>query len=94
MDNDLLCLHRFSPYHAFFQSNRLYKLYPYVVRKAYEGLPAPDGDVVELSSGETKSLLSFGKLGRPLILNFGSYTLNAIFVLNTIVVIGINQTKI
>jgi len=55
-------------------SNQLYRSYLYVVRQAYEGLPAPDGDVVELSSNETKRLLSFGKPGRPLILNFGSFT--------------------
>jgi len=52
----------------------LYKNYLYIIRQAYQGLPAPDGDVVELSSNETKSLLSFGKPGRPLILNFGSFT--------------------
>jgi len=45
-----------------------------IYRDADKGAAAPNPKVVVLDSGEEVDLLSFAKVGRPLVLNFGSCT--------------------
>ncbi|KAF6021301.1 hypothetical protein EB796_020394 [Bugula neritina] len=63
----MISVERLVMYIHIIMSNALYK-------EAYQGLPAPDGDVIDLESKKVSTLLSFAKKGRPFVLNFGSYT--------------------
>lgn len=52
----------------------VFKYYSFIFTKAELGSSPPDGDGIDLSTGVRKTLLSYAKQGRPLVLNFGSYT--------------------
>ena len=51
-----------------------FKYYSYIYNEAYQGSAAPDGDVIELNTGQLGKLLSYAAKSKPLVLNFGSFT--------------------
>jgi len=61
-----------------FSSDRIWQMVKTKLQNIYKdadkGAAAPNPKVVVLDSGEEVDLLSFAKVGRPLVLNFGSCT--------------------